>query len=367
MSASLRLGHALPDEYHAQLAVKVSKTEAEFKPFGVEQIDIHPSPASHFRMRAEFKIWHEGNTSFYSMFTPGEYKKPIKIETFTIGSNTICKLMPELLHQINNNETLRHKLFQVEFLTTTTGDSLITLIYHKPLGSDWELAGQALGKNLGAKVIGRSRKQKLVLETDFVTEEFALNNGAYKYQQVEGGFTQPNGYVCQKMLNWAIDVSENLGGDLLELYCGNGNFTLPLSKNFDKVLATEVSKTSVNSALVNLKMNENANIAIARLSSEEFTQAMNKVREFRRLKNIDLSSYQFSTVFVDPPRAGLDDGTTELVSGFDNIIYVSCNPETLARDLSIICKTHNVEKFALFDQFPYTEHRECGVFLTRKR
>jgi tRNA (uracil-5-)-methyltransferase len=73
-----------------------------------------------------------------------------------------------------------------------------------------------------------------------------------------------------------------------------------------------------------------------------------------------------NTVFVDPPRAGLDEHTEKMVAAFDSIIYISCNPETLAANLAHICQTHNISRFAMFDQFPYTHHMECGVFLERK-
>jgi tRNA (uracil-5-)-methyltransferase len=53
--------------------------------------------------------------------------------------------------------------------------------------------------------------------------------------QVEGAFSQPNGGVCQHMLNWAVDATKGSSGDLLELYCGNGNFTIPLAQNFKQV------------------------------------------------------------------------------------------------------------------------------------
>ena len=95
------------------------------------------------------------------------------------------------------------------------------------------------------------------------------------------------------------------------------------------------------------------------------TEALNKKREFRRLKDIDLDSYNFSTVLVDPPRAGLDSATIELISNIDNIIYISCNPDTLARDLEILTKTHKIESSAIFDQFPHTPHIESGVFLVK--
>ena len=73
-----------------------------------------------------------------------------------------------------------------------------------------------------------------------------------------------------------------------------------------------------------------------------------------------------STVLVDPPRAGLDAGTCALISQFQKIIYISCNPETLARDVDMLRSTHTVQNVAAFDQFPYTHHLEGGVFLVRK-
>jgi tRNA (uracil-5-)-methyltransferase len=94
---------------------------------------------------------------------------------------------------------------------------------------------------------------------------------------------------------------------------------------------------------------------------------MNQVREFRRLKELPkpLHEYDLRTVFVDPPRAGLDDQTLNMVGRFESIIYISCNPNTLAANLSSLRETHTIEKFALFDQFPYTDHMECGVLLKR--
>ncbi|NLY14723.1 MAG: tRNA (uridine(54)-C5)-methyltransferase TrmA, partial [Gammaproteobacteria bacterium] len=140
----------------------------------------------------------------------------------------------------------------------------------------------------------------------------------------------------------------------------------PLSTRVRKVLATEISKSSVNAALANLEDNQINNIELVRLSAEELTQALNGVREFRRLANIDLDSYKFGTVFVDPPRAGMDSDTCELVRRFDRILYISCNPETLAENIRQLSDTHQITKTALFDQFPWTDHMESGVLLERK-
>ncbi|MDX1398540.1 MAG: tRNA (uridine(54)-C5)-methyltransferase TrmA, partial [Oceanospirillum sp.] len=69
---------------------------------------------------------------------------------------------------------------------------------------------------------------------------------------------------------------------------------------------------------------------------------------------------------VDPPRAGLDENTVQQIAQYDNIIYVSCNPDTLHENMQVLNKTHKVVRFAMFDQFPYTHHIESGVFMVRR-
>ena len=115
-------------------------------------------------------------------------------------------------------------------------------------------------------------------------------------------------------LVWS-DAYGEPSSDLLELYCGNGNFSMALADTFRRVLATEISKTSVAAAQVNIADNQLDNVVIARLSSEEFVQALRGERTFERLSGVDLSSYDFRTVLVDPPRAGLDDESVKQVQG----------------------------------------------------
>lgn len=364
--APMPLSQVNPDNYQQQLDAKANKIRLQFSQFKPPALQIHSSETLHFRVRAEFKIWHQDDDLFYVMFKKENPKSPYRIDKFAIGSLRINSLMPALMEKIKYSLELREKLFQIEFLTTLSDQALVTMIYHKALGQEWEQQARALQQLLNIKIIGRSKKQRLVLDTDFVTETLNVNNTKYHFQQIENSFTQPNAGVNQKMLAWALDHSKNNGGDLLELYCGNGNFTTILAQNFNKVLATEISKPSVRSAHYNFQLNDIHNINIVRMSSEDFSAALSGIREFRRLKDIDLNNYNFSTILVDPPRSGLDDATEKLVSRFDHILYISCNPTTLQKNLSSICKTHRIEHFALFDQFPYTEHTECGVAL-RKR
>ena len=243
--------------------------------------------------------------------------------------------MPRLKSLLLGNELLRKRLYAVDFLATLSGELLVTLIYHRKLDEAWQAAAQGLAEALPARIIGRSRGQKLVLDRDWVLESFDLDGRKLHYQQHENAFSQPNGGVNRQMLSWACQQAAGLGGDLLELYCGNGNFTMALAPLFDKVLATEVSKTSVHAAQYNRDANDIDNLHIVRMASEELSAALSGRETFRRLQDIDLATYRFSTIFVDPPRSGLDANTLELASGFDNILYISCNPETLRANVAV--------------------------------
>ncbi|WP_120997563.1 tRNA (uridine(54)-C5)-methyltransferase TrmA [Stutzerimonas urumqiensis] len=352
--------------YAAQLDDKRQRLIELLAPFDAPAPQVFESPREHYRLRTEFRLWREGEERHYAMFAPGDKHTPILLDTFPVASRRINELMPPLKAAWQASEALSFKLFQVEFLTTLAGDALITLAYHRPLDDSWRAEAEALSASLGASLVGRSRGQRLVIGRDYVEETLEVAGRSYRYRQPEGAFSQPNGEVCQKMLGWAYEALGERDDDLLELYCGNGNFTLPLATRVRRVLATEISKSSVNAALANLADNGIDNVALVRLSAEELTQALNEVRPFRRLAGIDLKRYDFGTVFVDPPRAGMDRDTCELTRRFERILYISCNPQTLAANIAQLHDTHRVTRSALFDQFPYTHHMEAGVLLERR-
>jgi len=355
-----------PSSYTQQLDEKVARLRALLQPFDAPQPSVFDSPREQYRLRAEFRLWREEGQRHYAMFAPGEKHTPILIDSFPIASQRINALMPRLKAAWQGEAALSNKLFQVEFLTTLAGDAMVTLCYHRPLDEHWQRAAEQLATELDVSIIGRSKGKRVVIGRDYAVEELQVAGRTFRYRQPEGAFTQPNGTVNQKMLNWAFEALGEREDDLLELYCGNGNFTLPLATRVRKVLATEISKTSVAAALHNLDDNGIDNVTLVRLSAEELTEALNEVRPFRRLQGIDLKSYQFGSVFVDPPRAGMDPDTCELTRRFDNILYISCNPETLAANIAQLHDTHRVAKCALFDQFPYTHHMESGVLLVRR-
>jgi len=355
-----------PALYPSQLAAKVDRFKADFAAFGLPEPAVFTSAPLHYRLRAEFRIWHHGDVFDYAMFDPDNPKQPVLMTDFPAAGEAICALMPRLRAALLADETLRRRLYAADFLSTLSGDMLVTLIYHRRLDADWEAAARRLAGELGIGLIGRSRGQKGTLDRDWVQEEFELDGRQLRYRQHEGAFSQPNGGVNRQMLGWARAQAAPLGGDLLELYCGNGNFTVALAPLFGRVLATEVSKSSVQAAGYNLADNAVDNVALARMSSDEISAALAGRESFTRLKDIDLDAFRFSTLFVDPPRCGLDPATLELARGFEHILYISCNPETLRDNVAALQATHTIAAAAAFDQFPYTHHLECGLLLRRR-
>ena len=363
--------NTLPIEnYEKQLSEKANRLQDMMSPFQAPDVDVFASPVSHYRMRAEFRIWHEDDDLWHIMFDP-QTKQRIRIDTFPTASLLINNMMQAILPLIKETHLLRHKLFQIDYLSTRSNKIIVSMLYHKKLDDSWTAAAAALRAQLQTlgfdiQLIGRASKTKIMLDNDYVDEVLPVAGREMIYRQVENSFTQPNAAVNIHMLEWALTATQGSQGDLLELYCGNGNFSLALARNFRRVLATEIAKPSVAAAQYNIDANHIDNVQIIRMSAEDFTQAMQGTREFHRLADIDLTSYECNTIFVDPPRSGLDEETVKLVQGYDRILYISCNPETLCENLETLSQTHKIERLALFDQFPYTHHMESGVLLIRR-
>lgn len=350
--------------YEGQLNHKLSAVKTMFEPLYAGDITVCPSPQQQYRSRAEFKIYHDDGGMSYAM-SRLDRQGALKITQCGIVSPFIAAVMEKLLIEIADLG-MGHKLFGVDFLTSGEGEIAVSMLYHRPLDEEWKTKALELEKRLGIYIIGRSRKQKLILSQDYVTEKLLIDGRIYRYIHIENSFTQPNPRVNEQMIEWSLARLDALGGDLLELYCGAGNFTIPFATKFERVLATEISKASIHAAKQNMALNGVENIEFVRLSAEEFTQALDGVREFRRLEGLKVSDYHLKTLFVDPPRAGLGEEPCAFAARFDHLLYISCNPETLLRDLEILSKTHTIDAMAAFDQFPYTHHLEMGVKLTKK-
>lgn len=348
-------------EYEEQICLKKAEISKLFGHLYTGEIKFFASDEFGFRSRSEFGFWHENDDLFYTM--SGENKAKICINSCKIVDEKIANLMPNLIKHLKNDFLLKNKLFGCEFITTKN-EICVILLYHKDID---EIASNLakFSSNLGINLIARSRKKRLVFGSDILNENLSVNDREIQYLIAENSFIQPNRKINEKMLKFALNLVKN-SSDLLELYCGHGNFTIALSSKFRQILATEISKSSISLALQNAKLNGVENIDFLRMSAEELMSAFGKKREFRRLANLDLSKFDFSHVLIDPPRAGCDKSVLEFISRISNIIYISCNPITLKRDLEILSKTHKIANFAAFDQFAHTNHIESMVLLEKK-
>ena len=246
------------------------------------------------------------------------------------------------------------------------------------IDSIWEENARELFNTLGLSknsgIIGISKRQEILINTKTLTQSTTLNYPFAKNHQIHlshlaGTFSQPNPFINQKMLQYIIDcILLHPKKDLLELYCGSGNFTIALAPLFKKVFATEVVKTALSMVSQNAKQNHISNITCARLSGSESIEALSFKRDFFRLKNIDLKDFSFSHILVDPPRSGINDTEMlEFMGNFEYILYISCNVLSLKKDLAILSKTHKVIHSAIFDQFPHTTHLESAMILQKLR
>ena len=311
-----------------------------------EKVVINLSPSTSFRSRCEFSY----GKNHYVMH---DINEKIYIKTFKDASLDIQNLMPVLLKRINENNEINHKLFQVNFRSNQHNKIMVTMIYHKIIDKSLINLVNQISDDLKVNIIIRSKNYKYETRGLYLDDTLIYKN--LKIYQTDNTFTQSNKYLVDKMIFKVIDFIEN-PDDLLELYCGIGTFTIPLSFIFNKVLATENNRNSIKCLKKSLKENNISNIHNARLSSDEVSELF-KGKIFNRMNSKSISDFNFSHILLDPPRSGLTEDVINLASNFKNIIYVSCSAETYIRDINLI-RSHKITNIELFDQFPNKNHLE---------
>lgn len=314
-------------------------------------IHINLSPSSSFRCRCEFGYKHNSYTMYDNQ------KNILYLKNFKYAANSIQKVMPDLLFEINRSLDLKDKLFQINFRSNDLNKIMVTLIYHKNISNKLKDLVESLSKLLNINIILRSKNF-----INFTSSKFLESTiDEYKVYQTDNCFYQPNKYLLNKMITKVKQMIE-FPNDLLELYCGIGTFTLPLSKYFNQILATESNREANKCLIKALEKNKIKNIHPARISSDEVVMLFDG-KKFNRMHGKSLSSFNFSHVLVDPPRSGLTKEVIQILKKFKNIIYISCNPKTYFRDVDLL-KEYKINKIEIFDQFPNTEHIEIVSLLS---
>jgi tRNA (uracil-5-)-methyltransferase len=332
---------------------KFSKFFGDLAPHTVLKPIIHTSPATGYRARSEFGFSKDS----YTMIEEGQR---VYMSVSDLPHSSIQEIMTLLLPRIQSSEIIKTKLFQINF--RTSGKKILaTLIYHKPLEDDWKAEAVAIQDCIeDLSIVGRSKKQMVLLGAECLEITCTYDDSSFKILQNDLVFFQPNYYLYPLMISFITKQLQN-PKDLLELYCGCGGFTLPLASKFNKVFATENNRHSIKLLKESIELNNLSNIQTARLSDDETAAALANKRPFRRLENINMQSYEFSHILVDPPRSGLSDETISLSKQSENMIYISCNPETFLRDITKLDR--EIQSIGVFDQFANTEHLEIVAFL----
>ena len=202
-------------------------------------------------------------------------------------------------------------------------------------------------KNLDVSVYHNSKYisgNKVLIET--------LNN--YKFSILPDSFFQINKKQTINLYNQIVEYANPQKEDkVLDLYCGVGTIGIYLSKYCKEVLGIEINKSSIENANINKKLNNVENIS--------FIEAdVSKVLSIK---------YKADIIIVDPPRSGLDKNTIETLIKINpkKIVYVSCDPITLSRDINLLKNNYILKDIKLYDMFPETYHVESVCVLERRR
>lgn len=180
----------------------------------------------------------------------------------------------------------------------------------------------------------------------FGNDYVMINVGNYRYAVYPDSFFQVNTKMISMLYDKVLEFAGR-GDKLLDLYCGAGTIGIYLANNFNSVRGIEQNESAIKGANLNKGINDIKNIS------------------FVCEKASDINEIVEDVVVVDPPRSGLDSTTIKRIldSRIERLIYVSCNPITLARDINILKDKYNLVGMSLFDMFPNTSHAECVCLL----
>ena len=205
-------------------------------------------------------------------------------------------------------------------------------------------------KYLGKKVVSiytYNNKYKCIYGEKYLYEMI----GEYKYRISPDSFFQVNSRTVNKLYNKVVEyaIEDDKKDNLVDLYCGTGTIGIYLSKYFNSIIGIELNNQAVEDAKENAKINSVNNI-------EFYAGDVGKIIN---------DQIKADVIIVDPPRSGLDKRTKDILLKINanKIVYVSCNPLTLARDIKELDSGYDLGDITLVDMFPNTHHVESVCVL----
>lgn len=194
----------------------------------------------------------------------------------------------------------------------------------------------------------------LIINNKPITKNYITSYiGNKKFNINNNSFFQVNDSIVELLYNEVINIIKVLDSKrVLDLYCGVGTIGISICSYLEEVLGVEVVKEAVENANMNKDLNSLKNISFINSKVEDI---------------IDNLPKDFDTIIIDPPRSGIDNKTRSILknSNASNIIYISCDQITLARDLKELKEVYYLKSIKLFNMFPRTHHIESLCVLKR--
>jgi len=320
------------------------------------ELKVHASPPWNYRNRTRMKVANQSEFAI-GYFEHGSHRL-LPVEHCPISSPLINRAL-RALWQSSEFRALAGEIAEVQFFASHDDGALLLEIYaNRAAGVEAfrpafkalqaalpELRGLALFQFSGGDEPRSQRAAPQFLGErglNYVTSEGSFRAAA-------GAFFQTNRFLVDELLSIVLAGRE--GRHALDLYAGVGLFSVPLSRRFLRVTAVEIAPLSVHA----LRANSDGKVEVVAAATEQF------LRGFPASGALDL-------VVVDPPRAGLGEKTARLLARLKTaeLIYVSCDPATLSRDLRVLVESgFHIAEAHLVDLFPQTFHIETVFRLAR--
>ena len=317
-------------------------------------VEIHASPPLHYRNRTRFHVRARPHFAI-GYFRHGS-NELLPVRECPISSSLINRALQAFWSLGESGHGLS-EVAQVELFANASDDKLMIELYVRSGVTDAarlrQLAAdlaEAIPETHGVADIQMDSRKRSEPKVNLLLRERTMEYlvAGERYQVSAGAFFQTNRYLLPRMVELA--VGDRRGRVALDLYSGVGLFAVPLARKFQRVIAVE---SSTNSG-ADLRANVPENVRVSLQSTEEYlTSAADTLK-------VDL-------VVVDPPRSGLGDQVCGQINklGASEIMYVSCDPATLARDLKqLTSQGWKISGMHLIDLFPQTFHIETCTVLT---
>lgn len=266
----------------------------------------------------------------------------------------LLKPLADLFEQTS----IRQSIPQVE---CSMGDNLISLIirHMKPFDSDDILLLKEFTNTHNLQIYLQSKGPKTVMSLSSYEESlnFELKDYELKYEFLPNDFIQVNRRMNQKMIQQALKAMDiNETDVVLDLFCGLGNFTLPMAKTAASVIGVEGDEQLVERAKHNAQLNNLSNVDFYKA---DLTQDQDNSEWFKK---------DFTKVLIDPPRSGAWEILPLIAkTSAKTLVYVSCHPASLARDTERLVNElgFTLETAGVMDMFPHTSHVESMAIFSR--